>query len=85
MVGQIEVFDTQADAFTNPKPTSVEQLRHELVGAGHTAEDAQGFLPCKNVWKAFRAFGSYGLEREIEGHVEDRFIEEDECVERLIS
>jgi hypothetical protein len=84
MEGQVEVFDTQPDAFANPQSTSVEQLSHELVVACHAAEDTQRFFLGKDGWQAFGSFCSHGLEGEIEGHAEDRFIEEDERVEGLI-
>jgi hypothetical protein len=44
MLGNVEILDTQSQAFHQPQPASVQQFRHESWGCGEMLNAFEGFV-----------------------------------------
>jgi hypothetical protein len=60
--GEVYVLDAQAHTFHQPHACAIEQLRHQLVQAGHLVEDLPHFLAGEDDGEALRLFGVDGFD-----------------------
>ena len=58
MVVEVEIFDTQAQAFHNAKPATVHDFCHDTSGSTHLADHFHRFGVCEN---GGESFGSGGI------------------------
>jgi hypothetical protein len=81
---EIEVFDSQADAFHQSQPAAVEQFSHQLVGAGHAGEQSVHFILGEDGGQAFWAPGAHGADGKLELLFEDLAVEVEDSTEGLV-
>ncbi len=83
LVFEINVLDTQTDAFHQAQARAIEQLCHEFVGAVELGDDAQDLVTGEDGREAFGAFGA-GEEDGLDVLVQDVAVEEEDGAESLI-
>lgn len=81
---EVEVLNTEADAFHEAESGAVEQFSDQLAGAGEAGDDAEGLVSGEDGGEALGAFSADGVEGKIALHSEHLTVEEEEGSEGLI-
>jgi hypothetical protein len=84
MIGEIDILDTETDAFHEAQPRPIEEARHEMECAGELGQNLGDFLPCKHDGHPPRFLGMFDLFSLWERLFEDVTIEEDQGLQRDI-
>jgi hypothetical protein len=82
-LGEVEVFDSQADTFHEAQATAVQQFCHELMIAGHLAEDGLDFVFSKHHWQVLGLFSPDDVRQDIEFLLQDFTVEKKDGAEGL--
>ncbi len=83
-LGEIQVFDPEADTFGEAQAAAVEQLAHQLIGEGEEAEDGFDFIFGEHCGQAFGAFSAQRVEGQLDLQQEHFLVEEEEGAEGLV-
>jgi hypothetical protein len=81
---KVNVLDAQAHALHKPETAAIEQLGHQLIGAGHALEDLARFAGGEDDGQAAGLFGANGIEWRVKVLMEHLAIEKEQRTERLV-
>lgn len=83
-VVEVEVFDAQAHTFHDAEPGAVHDLCHQAGRSPHPADDLHGFGVGQNCRKPLRAGCLGEVGRQLDIHLQDGTIEEEDGAESLV-
>ena len=81
---EVDILDSQAQAFHQAQAGAVEQLGLQLIGAGEGVEQAADFVSGEHGGKSVGAPGAHGVERELDLLEENLAVEEEQGAEGLV-
>jgi len=81
---EVDIFDSEPDAFAESESAAVENCRHKLVWRMELIEDGLDFMSAEEDGDACVAFGPGDESDGAEFHFEDMAIEEEEGIESLV-
>src|SRR5512138_1473792 len=83
LVVEIDILETQPDAFHEAQSGTIEELSHEFMDAGKLVDDPQDFCVGQDGRQAFRTFGAGDRDR-FDLLTKYFAIEEEDGAERLV-
>ena len=81
---EVEVVDSEVQAFKQPQAAAVEKLHHEIAGSVQLLDDPVDFLPGQDNWNIWLPLRSDYTVQAAELSAQDMPEEEEQGIEGLI-